>query len=145
MKPITGEVLIGARVEGVFDFAADERNEPLYNRRMLRVEKVTDGELGVGTRFNAVMKTAGGMPVVIEYTGFSRPGSLTSLSRTDALDIEGAVTFTPEGDRTRLSWTWKLHPKGYLRLLAPLIWLIGSRQERANWISLKNYLETRQA
>lgn len=46
MKPIAGEILIGAQVEAVFDFVADESNEPLYNRRMLRSEKLTAGAVG---------------------------------------------------------------------------------------------------
>ena len=56
MRPITGEVLIGAPAETVFDFVADECHEPLYNRNMLRGEKLTPGTIGIGTRFAAVMR-----------------------------------------------------------------------------------------
>jgi hypothetical protein len=33
---IEGEIIVHRPVEEVFDFVADERNEPLYNRRMRR-------------------------------------------------------------------------------------------------------------
>jgi hypothetical protein len=33
MKPTRGEVLMNVPAEKVFDFVADERNEPLYNRQ----------------------------------------------------------------------------------------------------------------
>ena len=33
--------MIARPVEEVFDFVADERNEPRYNPRMLRAEKLT--------------------------------------------------------------------------------------------------------
>jgi hypothetical protein len=36
-------------VEEVFDFVADERNEPRYNPRMLSAEKTSDGPIGIGT------------------------------------------------------------------------------------------------
>ena len=35
MAPIRGEVLIRRPVEEIFDFVADERNEPSYNPDML--------------------------------------------------------------------------------------------------------------
>ncbi|MGM9473300.1 SRPBCC family protein [Pseudarthrobacter sp. YS3] len=142
MKPITGEILIDAPNETVFDFVADECNEPLYNRNMIRADKLTPGPIGVGTRFAAVMGKPRGTSVTIECTAFSRPRTLGSHSRTNGMDIEGNLTFTPEADRTKLSWVWKLHPHGALRLLGPVLWAMGSRQERANWTALKQYLET---
>ena len=38
MARIDGEIVINRPVEEVFDFAADERNEPRYNPRMLSSE-----------------------------------------------------------------------------------------------------------
>ena len=37
--------------EEVFDFVADERNEPIYNPNILVSEKVTAGPIGAGSRF----------------------------------------------------------------------------------------------
>jgi uncharacterized protein YndB with AHSA1/START domain len=54
---VSGEILINRPVEQVFDYAADQRNEPLYNARMLRSEKITDGPIGVGTRFRATARS----------------------------------------------------------------------------------------
>ena len=38
MVHIKGQIVIDRPVEEVFDFVADERNEPRYNPRMRRVE-----------------------------------------------------------------------------------------------------------
>jgi len=46
MAVIEGEVVIGRPVEVVFDYVADQRNEPRYNPRMVRAEKVTRGRSG---------------------------------------------------------------------------------------------------
>jgi hypothetical protein len=43
MVKIDGSTVIARPVEDVFDFVADERNEPKYNPRMIRAEKVTPG------------------------------------------------------------------------------------------------------
>lgn len=53
MARVSGEIRIERPVEEVFDFVADPRNEPIYNPRMLQSEKITDGPIGVGTRFRA--------------------------------------------------------------------------------------------
>ena len=141
MKPITGEIFVGAPVEEVFDFVADECNEPLYNPNMLRAEKLNPGPVGVGTRFSAVMRGRRHTTLTIEWTGFNRPQTLSSLSRTTGMEIEGELTFVPEGNGTRLRWVWRVHPQDALRLLTPVIRAMGNRQERANWSALKGYLE----
>jgi hypothetical protein len=41
---IEGEIIMQRPVEEVFDFVADERNEPRYNRRMVRSPATTDHE-----------------------------------------------------------------------------------------------------
>lgn len=101
MKPIAGDIVIAAPVEMVFDFVADEENEPRYNLRMLQAKKVTPGPIGVGTRYQAVMRAPrGGAPLTIEFTRFERPGLLASHTRTAQMDIDDTLTFSPEGDHT---------------------------------------------
>lgn len=59
MAEIEGEILIGRPVEDVFDFVADQRNEPQYNPRMVRAAKITDGPVGKGTVFRSATKSLG--------------------------------------------------------------------------------------
>src|ERR1051326_3486963 len=71
---VTGEIVIERPIERVFDFVADERNEPLYNPRMNRAEKITPGPIGVGTRFGSEMTGVGReAEMTIEFTEFDRP------------------------------------------------------------------------
>ena len=53
MRGIEGEIVTDRSVEEMFDFVADERNEPRCNPRMRRAEQLLDGPIGVGTRFRA--------------------------------------------------------------------------------------------
>jgi hypothetical protein len=46
MTRITGEIIIDAPADVVFDFVADQRNEPAYNPQMVRSAKVTPGPVG---------------------------------------------------------------------------------------------------
>lgn len=69
MVSIEGETVIRRPIDVVFDFVADERNEPAYNPGMLRAEEVTDGPVGRGTRFHAAVKSMGRpLEMVIELT-----------------------------------------------------------------------------
>src|ERR1043166_9382389 len=68
---IEGEVVIERPVEEVFDFVADARNEPRYNPRMLRAEKLTPGPIGLGTRFRDEVRSVGRpAEVTIEVVGY---------------------------------------------------------------------------
>jgi hypothetical protein len=53
MVHIEGEIFIDRPVEEVFDFVADERNEPRYNTQMHRAEKISEGPIGPGTQYHA--------------------------------------------------------------------------------------------
>lgn len=145
MARVEGEIVIGRPVEEVFDFVADERNEPRYNPRMVTAEKITPGAIGVGTRFQARMQGRRPVDMTIEFTTFERPRRLASHTRLATTNIRGSLTFEPLEQGTRMRWRWDLQPRGALRVLGPLIGLMGARQERAIWARLKHLLETAEA
>jgi hypothetical protein len=59
MARVEGEIIIARPVEEVFDFVADERNQPRYNPRMVRAEQVSSGPIGAATQFQTELKTMG--------------------------------------------------------------------------------------
>lgn len=138
---ITGEIVIERPVEEVFDLVADERNEPRYNRRMLQAEKISPGPVGLGTRFRAEFASRGRPVAVTELTAYDRPRRLASETRMAALAVAGTLTFDELPEGTRMRWDWELAPRGPLALAGPLVALVGRRQERENWESLKRFLE----
>jgi hypothetical protein len=146
MARIEGEIMINRPVEEVFDFVADERNEPRYNPRMVRAELLTPEPVGLGSRFRAEMRTRPRpMVMTTENTGYDRPRRLASTTRLATMDIQGALTFDPVPGGTRMRWSWDVAPHGLLKLLSPLVVRVGARQERAIWIGLKRMLETQEA
>jgi Polyketide cyclase / dehydrase and lipid transport len=142
---ITGEIVIGRPVEVVFDFVADQRNELKYNPRLLRSAKVTAGPVGEGTRFAASIRSMGRpLDMVIEVTRYHRPVRFDSVTTMSSARIGGTLTFEPDPAGTRMRWSWQVSPEGPFKLLTPVIAVMGKRQERAIWTSLKRYLEQRQ-
>ena len=139
---VSGSIEINRPVKEVFDFVADQRNEPLYNPDMLSSELVTDGPIGVGSCFRA-RTLSRGKPVdmVIEVTRFERPRRMGSTTHLDAMDLDGTLTFDPIHAGTRMSWSWNIHPTGPLLWFKPFVGVIGGRNERRIWAALKQFLE----
>jgi uncharacterized protein YndB with AHSA1/START domain len=57
----------------VFDYASDPANEPGWNIRMKRIEKLTGGPVGVGARYR--MEFTQGPAAISECVRFERPGT----------------------------------------------------------------------
>ena len=142
MANVAGEIVIRRRIEEVFDFVADERHEPQYNPNMIVSEKLTEGPIGVGTRFRAeIMNRSKPLQMQIEYTAFERPRRLASVTTSPIMETDGTLTFEPVAEGTRMRWSWIVKPRGLLKLMTPVVGHIGRRQERAIWTELKRVLE----
>lgn len=142
MARIAGDIVIDRSVEVVFDYVADQGNEPQYNPQMVRAEKMTAGPVGVGTKFRSAVASMGRTAeMVIECTGYDRPRRLDSTTTMQQADISYTLTFEPTGQGTRMRWSGQVRPKGAYRLLGPMITWMGRRQERRIWTSLKHRLE----
>lgn len=144
MFRIEGEIVINRPVEEVFDFVADERNEPRYNSQMRRAEQITEGPVGLGTRYRAELVSMG-RPVRmdIEFTGYDRPRRLASATHLSFMETRGGLTFEPVPGGTRMRWSWEVQPRGIFKLMGPVVAGMGRRQERRIWTDLKRLLEAR--
>jgi hypothetical protein len=142
MAHITGEIIIARPVEAVFDFVADERNEPRYNPNLRRAEQITAGPIGCGTRFRAdAIQWGRPVPMTIEYTAYERPRRLASATHLATMEIRGELSFAPVPAGARMRWSWDVAPQGLLKLATPLVARLGRRQETTIWTGLKRYLE----
>ncbi|HEX9063532.1 MAG TPA: SRPBCC family protein [Streptosporangiaceae bacterium] len=143
MAKIAGEILIGRPVDVVFDYVADQTNEPDYNPRMVRAEKLTAGPVRKGTRFRSAVESGGRQAeMLIEYTCVDRPRRLESEITMTQADFSYRLTFEPGPAGTCMSWAGEVRPKGAYRLLRPVINWLGVRQEQRIWTSMKRHLET---
>lgn len=68
---IENTVEIARSREHVFDYLADQGNEIHWNPDCVAMEKLTDGPVGVGTRFRAKWKQ--GPVIFTEVTAYERP------------------------------------------------------------------------
>lgn len=142
MARIEGEIVIGRPIDAVFDYVADQSNEPQYNPQMMRAEKITPGPVGRGTRFRSAVASKGRTAeMLIECTAYDRPKLLATTTTMAQADISYTLTFEPAPAGTRMRWSGQVQPKGAFRLLGPVITRVGIRQEERIWASLKKHLE----
>jgi hypothetical protein len=143
---VQGDIVINRPIDEVFDFVADERNEPEYNPLMTLAEMLSQGPIGVGTKFH-VMTTGVGRAadMTIEYTEFDRPRRLRSATHISNMDINGTLVFEAKGQSTKMKWLWNIEPRGFLKLLGPIVRRMGEHQELAIWTGLKKVMEAEAA
>lgn len=128
MTHIAGEVTIAAPVGEVFDMVADERNEPRYNPRIVRAEKVSEGPVSRGARFVAEPKGMGAKgQMTMEVVEYDRPHRLRTVVRSSYLQVDGTVTFEEVDSGTQLSWDWDMGLVGAMRVLTPVLAVVGPR------------------
>jgi carbon monoxide dehydrogenase subunit G len=142
MANINGSIYIDRPPEVVFDFVADERNEPQYNPKMTTVSLLTDEPISAGSRFAATLvMRARPITMTVEFTEFVRPRRLASVTTTGPMDTVGALSFEPSGTGTLMSWSWHITLNGWAKIGSPVVSWMGRRQERAIWSTLKQLLE----
>ena len=125
--------------EEVFDYCTDLRREPEWSPRTRRIEKLTDGPIGLGTRY--LGEWIRGDPMTIEFVRFQRPTTWASVGRSRRLvaTSEGQVSKTPGG--ARLVIRMELQPQGPLRYLMPMLGPVMRQREDRNLGAIKAALE----
>jgi len=142
VSKVHGQIFIARPREAVFDFVADERNEPSYNPRMTRMVMTTPEPIHEGSRFEGSVTSRGrDVDFSLEFTEFSRPSSLRSRTVMSSGQVLGGLTFEQVDGGTHMTWSWEIRLSGFTRLFAPLVRYLGKRQELGIWTSLKDLLE----
>ena len=132
------EADIRRSAEEVFDYASDPANELEWNIRMKRIEKLTDGPVGVGARYRMEFTT--GPPATSECVRFERPGlGARGRSKIISSGLRGRVV--PNGDGSHLLLRMKIQLRGPLRLALPLVRRRMQRELARDIVTIKARLE----
>jgi uncharacterized protein YndB with AHSA1/START domain len=121
MSPVVveAEVDIDRPPGEVFDYCSDHRHEPEWNPMMTRIEMITGGPVGAGTRYAA--EFAKGPRMVMECTGYERPAAWSVTGESRALTARGSWRVLPTADGSHLVVRVEMEPHGLLRLAGPLL------------------------
>ncbi|KRF28198.1 hypothetical protein ASG91_06865 [Phycicoccus sp. Soil802] len=122
-------MILACTPEVAFDYLSDHRAELEWNPKCQSMEKLTDGPVGLGTRYKAKWK---GSPYIeMETVAFDRPRSWT-MHNGGPLEVTFTCHLEPVQDGTRLDAVFEPTPHGWLRLAFPLFLVMLRRDEKAN-------------
>jgi hypothetical protein len=114
---------VAAPVDAVFDAATDLENAAEHIRGIEKIELLTPGAVGVGTRWRETRKMMGHEATeTLEITAFDRPRSYTIGCQSCGSFFETTFHFAPAAaDTTDVSVEVNCEPRSFMtRLMAPL-------------------------
>lgn len=125
-----------------FDYLADRSNEVEWNPGCKFVEPLTDGPIGVGSRWRAQWK--GGPVVEGEVLEYDRPHRVVSGNQ-GALEIRSTWTFTGAENVTDIENRFDVTPHGLMKLLFPVFARRFRRESAVSFSRITALLESRSA
>ena len=136
---IEAEADIRRSAEEVFDYASDPANEPGWNIRVKRVQKLTGGPIGVGARYRIAFTQ--GPPAISECVRFDRPGYWEHAGESKIISSGFSGQVMPTDDGSHLLLRMQLRPRGLLRLALPLVRRRMQRELARDVATIKARLE----
>ena len=139
MVLIQNSVLLSCTPERAFDYLTDLGNEADWNPDMDHIEKVTDGPVGVGTKWIATWKSAP-KPVEVEMLEHDRPSRWVARNG-GPLEVNLTGRLEREAGGVRLHVDFDARPHGPLRLFFPILLRKLRKGEAANMQRIRTALE----
>lgn len=141
MTVIENQSMVACTPEELFDYCVDIRNELEWNPTAKSMEKLTDGPVGVGTKFLARWKGAPSA-IEVECLEFDRPHRWVHINGGPiAVTFTGTVELVVGGSLLRARFDAR--PRGWFRLVFPAFVVMARRQEKANMTRLREAVERR--
>ncbi len=128
-------------VEEVFNAVIHLDDFPKWSPQNPSARRISDGEIGEGSRFEMEIKGFGLVPQTLEE--FDRNRQVRVVPHIKQIQGGHRFIFTDLGGRTRIDHEMEMTPKGVYRLMLPVMYLIGKRNLKVTVAALKSYLETR--
>jgi len=139
----TNTTMINRPPAEVFAFLADLENLPQWNYALSETRKISDGPVGVGSRYLQTRTLPTRSEETLEVTSYEPDHLLAIHGPLGPFQADVSYVVTAAEGGTSLSNTMDLQPAGAARLIAPLA---ASRVKSAvatNLGALKQLLETR--
>lgn len=129
--------------EEVFTFLANFENEPLWKANVMEKKKITDGPIGVGTRWREKVRVVGPPAVnTFEVTEYEPSRKLSYKNASGPFSVLVHYTLDPLAQGTNFQIASEL---GVPRLAKPLMSAMYKKSMGTMLNSLKEHLESQNA
>jgi uncharacterized protein YndB with AHSA1/START domain len=126
-------------VEEVFNTVIHLEEFPRWSPQNPSARRLSQGEIGEGSRFEMEIKGFGLVPQTLEE--FERNARVRVVPHIKQLTGGHRFIFTDLGARTRVDHEMEMTPKGAFVLMLPMMYLLGRRNLKLTTGALKKHLE----
>jgi uncharacterized protein YndB with AHSA1/START domain len=133
--------VIDRPVEEVFETVIHLEEFPKWSPQNPSARRVSNGEIGEGSRFEMEIKGFGLVPQTLEE--FDRNRQVRVVPHIKQLAGGHRFIFTDLGGKTRIDHELEMTPRGAYLLMLPMMYVIGRRNLKLTVAALKRYLEGR--
>ena len=126
----------------VWDFFVNHDNAMKWNPSIVGLKQITDGPVGVGTKFLETRRVGKKEhTVTLEITDFEEGRKYAGT--VDEMGIRGTYTyrFEPRGDETEVHLVAEISGKGFAKLMLPLVKRAMLKQDGAQLERLRDAVE----
>ena len=142
---VTESIRIARPPEDVWAVVSDLDTHAEWRPAIVELTQVSPGPLEVGSRLREVLRWRGReLELDDVVTGLEPPRRLAIHGGWSAADFDLELLLEPEGDGTRVTMDWPLHPKSLLmRVATPFLGGTMRKATREELELLKAYVERR--
>lgn len=142
MPDFTHTVTIDAAPEQVFAVINDTSRTPEWQARCTRIDKLTDGPVGVGTELRYHFKDGPRTGQMEGRVTAAEPGRHFAMSYADkAMAVDVDFLGEPTGSSTRLTHSIHITPSGFAKVFTPFITRTLPKQTVSSMTQLKALVE----
>jgi uncharacterized membrane protein len=138
---VENDVVIARSVDEVFDFVADQHNEPRWHTDILAIEPAPGSTEGLGSKWLVTVQFMGRNEYEVEVTGLEQNRLVEITTRTGPLRPTATYRFEPLNSGTRFIRRVDIPLEGGRRVMAPLVRRTMPRRNAGFVKNLKEVLE----
>jgi len=126
----------------VFQFVTESANAPKVNDSVVRMEPLTDGPVGAGTRYRETRMINGKeQQAELEVVAFEDRSRYSVRNETQGIETVYEYEFSPENDGTRIDLTCHVNATGLKKAMVPIVVNILKKQDSDHLLRLKSVME----
>jgi uncharacterized membrane protein len=143
MIRIETRVVINRPIDEVFEFVSDVENNPLWQSSTVEGKQTSFGSLAVGTTIMTISSYLGlRIKTVWEVIEYEPNNKYVAKSLSSSGQAKGMWSFEPVSNGTRVDLVAEMRFSGLLRIVEPVLKIIGQRETEKEFVALRELLES---
>ena len=114
----------------VFDFVTDPANAPQVIANVVKMEQITPGDVGVGTKYRETRRINNKEETAeMTISAYDPPHLYAMTAVTSGIDVTYRYRLTPKDNGTQVHLLGTVSASGIKKLMTPLVTAIMKRQD----------------